>query len=162
MSKIFIFDIDGCILESVFPNLMPSNQHPDAQEQVVKEVNEKGWDVKLYPEFLRFYYNNCTYRDLISIVTGRQEHRFNKLTYHQLQELRYDELIFYPKEGIYQKDIYLSWKCSMIQKLLKKGFKILIFDDHDDYFDDIDPHGKYDISYFEVHTNEGWRMLNGG
>ena len=160
MNKIFIFDIDQCILDSVFPNLLPSNQHPDAQEQVVREVNEKGWNIELYPEFLRYYYNNCGVNDEVYFVTGRQKHRFDKLTYHQLAELHYEDIIFYPKAGLYQKDLYLTWKCSTIQKLLKKGHEHYIFDDHNDYFKDIDPQQKYKIHFFKCARDEDWRCLN--
>lgn len=160
MNKVvYIFDIDGCILPSIFPKLLKKNQTKEKQDKLIKEINEKGTEIELYPKFLEFYFKKCSH-ELVYFVTGRKRSNFEKLTYHHLSSLQYENIYFYPEDGPYTLEFYLTWKYNIIKSLFEKDREYLIFDDEDRYFDELESIEQHDCKCFKVESNYGWDTIN--
>ncbi len=147
MKEIHVFDIDGCVLTSQFPNISENNQSGEKGVREVLEISEK---VSLFPEFLIFYENRCKVANEVIFLTGRQESEFGKLTRNQLkplEEIRAYRIYFYPEEKSHRAKEYFDWKVVKIQEIfdsvIKRAnsshipvnhFVFRIFDDMSDYF----------------------------
>jgi len=159
--NMFIFDIDGCIMPSLFPNLKA--QDPEERDALIKKVIQKGVGMKPYSSFSRFLKNNVRHDDLIYFVTGRQESSFGNLTRHQLVKYIYltktlPEIIFYPEHGTYEEKSYLKWKHETIRDLLQIGYFHHVFDDMNGYFDPLENvHG---CKCYQVQDEKDWDRLN--
>lgn len=159
--KMFIFDIDGCIMPSLFPNL--TKQDPKEKEDLIKEVNQKGFKTDFYRSFFKFYRNNIKYDDLVYFITGRQESSFGALTRHQLSKLIHfskiqPTIIFYPEDKDHVETEYLNWKKETIIDLFDIGFYHNVFDDMNGYFRDLKTiHGS---QCHQVKSDEDWSRLN--
>lgn len=141
--EIYIFDIDGCIMPSIFPNIHDPNQN---REQIIRDVNEEGKDIRLFPEFIKFYENICKkVALLVFFITGRQQKAFGELTEDQLKKLRKFKhyfILFYPEEYSHVPKTYFQWKIEMITCIFRvfknsEGIIFRIFDDMGDYFNEI-------------------------
>lgn len=140
--EIYIFDIDGCIMPSIFPNIHDPNQN---REQIIREVNEEGKDISLFPEFIKFYKNIYKKALLVLFITGRQQKTFGELTEYQLKKLRTFKhyfILFYPEEYPHVPKAYFQWKIEMITCIFRvfknsEGIMFRIFDDMGDYFNEI-------------------------
>lgn len=155
--NMFIFDIDGCILPSIFPKLLKKNQTPNEQDQIIKDINEGGYKIGLYPNFIEFYFKNCS-RKLVYFVTGRKRSNFEKLTYHHLSALQYENIYFYPEDGAYEEESYLKWKLETIRDLLQIGHFHHVFDDMNGYFETLKTvHG---CRCYQVQNEKDWDLLN--
>jgi len=151
MKTIHIFDIDGTILPSTFPNLQKNNKSID---EIIEDVLKRSQDVTLYPEFIRYYSHNCTNNTENFFLTGRQEKPFGSLTHSQLsplKDLSPFHVIFYPGVNSYSLKQYYSWKIQEIQKLILEyntndpegKININIYDDMNEYFNAIEEISKY-------------------
>lgn len=154
--KIFTFDIDGCILPSIFPRLLKRNQIKEEQDQLIKKINEKGYQVELYPKFVEFYFENCNLNDLVYFVTGRKRSNFEKLTYHHLSALHYENIIFYPEDGPYTLEFYLNWKFDAILKIILNNGFCYVFDDEKGYFNRL---SFFNCMCFIANSNNAWNRL---
>jgi len=158
IKKTFIFDIDGCILPSIFPKLLKKNQTREEQEQIIKNINKQGYSIELYPKFVNFYFKHCS-RELVYFVTGRKRSDFEKLTYHHLASLQYENIHFYPEDGLYTRDFYLSWKYTIIKSLFEKDREYFIFDDEEGYFHELERLEQYYCKCFKVKNDEDWETI---
>ena len=168
--KIFLIDIDGCILSSCFPNLT----EPRNREKVIQEVLEFSKKISLFPAFIK-YYENFIKNHFSIFITGRQKSEFKELTEKQLEPLKkispYLNIFYYPENRSHNPKKYFSWKTNVIKMYINdERTKYLIFDDLDNYFEDLklyfwnlkhlrDFNYNYDISYFKVNSNDGWNDL---
>lgn len=163
--KIYIFDIDGCIMPSLFPNTFFNNL--EEKEALVKKVNEEGWNVLPCNEFLQYFINIYEEAFKIFFLTGRQKENFYSLTIHQLRRIDYDDITFFQDGGISQ-DAYLKYKTNYFYKLFEEygmDKEYFIFDDHNDYFQVVffsaiirDPDAK--IHFYEINKATDWIDLN--
>lgn len=153
--KIYVFDIDGCILPSIFPKLLKKNQTREEQAKLIKEINEQGYNIELYPKFIDFYFKNC-FLELIYFVTGRKRSDFEKLTYHHLSSLQYENIYFYPEDGLYTRDFYLNWKYNTISKIVLDNGFCYVFDDEKGYFNRL---SFFNCLCFLANSNDAWNKL---
>jgi len=162
-NKIFIFDIDDCILPSIFPKLLTEDQTEEEKQEIVDYINKKGLKTKLFSNFVKFFEKYCEGKEntTISFITGRKRSYFEDLTLHQLKILYSDFiLIFYPEDGIYTQEYYTNWKLKSIINILKENTyeKCFVFDDDSSYF--IPLLIKYpDCMVCEVNNDKIWRNL---
>lgn len=145
-NSIFLIDIDGCILPNLFTNYGWAKKQD--QDIVIKEVNEKGKDVRLFPNFIEYYRVICKDAQKIYFITGRQEAPFRNLTLINLKalwDLQYDfTIIWYPPDRKHTSKKYFKWKTNTIKTLIKGytktsakyGLKnsFYIYDDLSKYF----------------------------
>ncbi len=150
LKEIYIFDIDGCVLSQVFPNIYDNNT---ASEEFIKEALKKSEDIILFEEFVKFYQENCITAYQVFFITGRQKCYFGEVTEKQLSSLknmRNFEIIYYPEDKSHTIENYFIWKVERVEEIFKKysiAFKnngdsrneliFKIFDDMTEYFNDI-------------------------
>ncbi len=139
MKDIFLFDIDDCIMKSVFPNFQEAKGV--SRELIVKTVRERGKLVILYPEFVKFYQKWGKQATEVYFITGRKNSDFGFLTESQLEPIRKYKVyitIFYPKKRQHLEHLYFNWKVNTIKKKIKqnagKDVIIWIFDDLIEHF----------------------------
>lgn len=158
MSHIEIYDIDGCICKSIFPNL--------EEKADIKKLKTKILKTQLYQEFIE-YYKRITENNNIKIyfITGRKYKDFGPETKLQLKPLGQDlNIIFYPDIYSHSKFQYFTFKIRSILKIvaeLKKIAdvsaqtdlgKINIFDDLCQYYPKLlSIAGKLGFSNIDVH-----------
>ena len=146
MREIYIFDIDGCVMPSIFKNF----NIDEPRKRIIREAIKNGNQVKLYPEFIEFYKKHYLLAESIYFLTGRKYKEFGKLTENQLQFLRNFrdfQVIYYPERKSYRSKIYFAWKVKEIKKIIKnsissesapenyiRNFKFNIFDDMSNHF----------------------------
>ncbi len=144
--EIYIFDIDGSIMPSIFKNFNTGEKRKNIIREAIKNGNQAG----LYPKFIDFYKKNCIRAESIYFLTGRRYKEFGKLTENQLQiliEFRDFRMIYYPERKPYKSHKYFAWKAREIKKIIKKSIKsgkthgdvkenfvFYIFDDLNDHF----------------------------
>ena len=147
MKEVFIFDMDGCVLPSMFPNIHDNGQ---SREEMIKEVLENGIRTSLFPEFIGFYKTHCKTAESIFFMTGRQKSELGELTETQLsplKEIKPFQIIFYPEGKAHVAKEYFDWKVNRMGEIFNnyidpelhnensKGKYIFkIFDDMPDYF----------------------------
>ena len=175
MKKIFIFDIDGCVLPSIFPNIHEDNQ---SKEKIIKNALEIGDKISLFPDFIEFYKKYCKSAESVIFITGRQKSSLGGLTETQLaplREIKEFSLIYYPEEKSHIAKEYFDWKVNRIREILKgeikktvavgvkeKRFLLKIFDDTPDYFPKIkEIADALEVSIILVPINEPdtWKSL---
>ncbi|MFX1273954.1 MAG: hypothetical protein ACFFAT_02820 [Promethearchaeota archaeon] len=167
MKVIHIFDIDGCILPSVFFNI----QYNDIlKEEIIKEVINRSRNVVLFPEFINYYSQNCVNGSMNIFLTGRKERAFNQLTQTQLFPLKIIspfKIIYYPEEKSYLSKEYFNWKTKKIQNLFieNKSYnndnqvEYIIYDDMIEHFNSIKKLAKslnINISLKPIKTSNDW------
>jgi len=146
MREVYIFDIDGCVMPSIFSNF----NSKESREYIVKEVIKNGMRVNLYPDFIKFYEKYCAQAESVFFITGRKENEFRKLTEDQLQPLSFInpfQVIYYPEGKSHKSRKYFAWKVKKIRIVIKKTIKdeklnntskeninFYIFDDMNEYF----------------------------
>ena len=168
IEHIFIFDIDGCIMKSIFPNIHDNDQDRD---QIIKEVNEYGKTISLFSDFIHYYKLHCTKHSLVFFITGRQDKPFRALTEYQLRPLQTIKpyfLVFYPLNKEHTAIQYFQWKVNMIFSIFKlfqsiKNIIFHIFDDMVDYFDSLRIIVKsMDLTchLHNIYKNDQWQDLN--
>ena len=129
---IYIFDIDGCILPSVFPNLN--------EKASIEEMRKGIKAISIYQSFIKYY-------ELISknsgkerfFITGRKAKDFKNETINQLKplEITENQIIFYPNRYSYSKIRYFTFKIYNILRIAlnnKRYSEIIVFDDICAYF----------------------------
>lgn len=160
---IYIFDIDGCIMPHTFPNF--KTKLP--RETIVKQVNQRGKTIYLYPNFLKFFKKHCVNSKGVYFITGRCTEDFGWLTETQLRELKRIKLymvVYYPKNREHTEKLYYNWKVNRIIEIInntnaqyKHGIyhhlrpSFLIFDDDDGYFSKL----SYRIEHKEIEVKGG-------
>lgn len=163
MSEIVnIFDIDECILPSCFPNLTD----PQNREQLIREVLEKSKNIELFPAFIEYYKIFCKKSTSI-FITGRQISEFGELTIKQLTPLKKINnnfvIVYYPEHKSHNPEEYFIWKTNSIKLYLNNvNIKYLIFDDLDDYFEDLRKYcvgNNVIIDFYKINSNDGWLEL---
>jgi hypothetical protein len=142
-----IFDIDGCICKSLFPNVEDKKQSAAEIEELVSGVNNKK-ENKLYQGFIDYYYDVldlCLYN---FFVTGRKISHFYRLTERQLSALPSGSFMvkYYPEHLEHIKSDYHGWKLNTIGALIHSFSQkydsntpivFRIFDDDKSYFEDL-------------------------
>lgn len=147
MKEIFIFDMDGCVLPSMFPNIHDNGQ---SREEIIKEVLENGYKTSLFLEFIEFYETHCKAAESIFFMTGRQKSDLGELTETQLsplKEIKPFQIIFYPEGKAHVAKEYFDWKVNHLGEIFnnyinpelpnenfKDKYSFKIFDDMPDYF----------------------------
>ena len=173
MKEIFIFDIDGCILHSKFPDIHDNSQ---SKEIVIKEVLKNGNMVRLFPEFIEYYEKNCRAAETIFFMTGRQKNSLGELTERQLSPLnriKPFQMIYYPEGTSHIATNYFDWKVNQLVEIFKKynnsehhnidsknKYIFKIYDDMKEYFPriiTIADEFNIKISLKHVISPEGWR-----
>lgn len=131
--KVYIFDIDNCIMPNVFPNLNEKGS--------IEEIRRKLKAISLYPEFIE-YFKKITNAPGIKIffLTGRKSKDFRIETINQLKllDITEEHIIFYPKEYSYSKIRYFVFKIYNILKIAimnNKYLEVVVFDDKKEYFE---------------------------
>lgn len=143
MKKIYIFDIDGCIMPPIFTNFNNS----ETRANLIKEVVKIGNNIKLFPSFIEFYKKHCTQVEYVYFITGRKLSEFGKLTAYQLKalnDIKKFQVVYYPERKAHRINKYFTWKVKKIKKIIKdcikrdENFKgdvnFNIFDDMNNYF----------------------------
>jgi len=172
MKEIFIFDIDGCILHSKFPDIHDNGQ---SKENIIKEVLTNGNKVSLFPEFIEYYEKSCKAAETIFFMTGRQKSSLGELTESQLSPLnkiKPFQMIYYPEGKSHMATNYFNWKVNQQVEIFKKynnselhnegsqsKYIFKIFDDMKEYFPRIiaiADEFKIQISLKHVNSPEGW------
>ncbi len=175
MKEICIFDIDGCILQSMFPNL---DDNIKSREKLIVEALKKIDDISLFPEFVIYYKRFCEHSESIFFITGRRESEFGELTKMQLSPLKNIKefrIIYYPEENSYESKEYFNWKIEKIQKIFndklfqgfgdkssKKNLYFKIFDDMPDYFPKVEDLAKnldIQVKLVRIIKSESWSSL---
>jgi len=169
MKEIHVFDIDGTVLPSVFPNMQESDKSID---QIIKDVLECSNSVGLFPEFITYYSQNCANGSKNIFLTGRQESAFGDLTHMQLSPLKETSpfhIIFYPEENFYTSRDYFSWKTQEIRNLFLEHLscnhhdqvKFIIYDDLTNHFGaikEISKSLKVDLSLRSIKNSRDWTL----
>ncbi len=134
-----------------------------SRKNIVKKVIKNGNDVKLYPDFIKFYEKNCIKAESIFFITGRKKSEFGKMTENQLlilANIKSFQVIYYPEEKTYKIQEYFAWKVKTVKEIIKNIIKnknfienskekvsFNIFDDMVDYFPKVrEFENKYDIN----------------
>ncbi|MHA1724876.1 MAG: HAD family acid phosphatase [Promethearchaeota archaeon] len=147
MREIFIFDIDGCVLPQLFPNIRAGNKIKKKREL---EIFKKARNTSLYPEFIQFYQERCRNASKIIFVSGRKASLFKEITEAQLKPLRAIKdfsIHYYPDKNSHEPKVYFNWKAQKMQEIILKEWReikkgnnghekviIRIFDDMFEYF----------------------------
>ncbi len=147
MKEIFIFDMDGCVLPSMFPNI---HENGHSREELINKVLENGNRTTLFPEFITFYETHCKAAESIYFMTGRQKSDLGELTETQLsslKEIKPFQIIFYPESKSHVENEYFNWKVARMREIFnnyintevsndssKTSYSFKIFDDMPDYF----------------------------
>ncbi len=152
----WIFDIDGCIMPSMFPNIEEGEkQSPEDNENIVKRINNEGRHVRIWQEFFDFYLHHCKPREeRIYFVTGRKRSHFGALTNVQLFPIDYTDIIFYPEVLNHTEYIYHKWKYNAILGLIEFSKPAFIFDDDTGYFDALKFHPNVILNHID--NRQGW------
>jgi hypothetical protein len=164
-----ILDIDGCILESAFPNL---------KERVasVDEMKEKLFQTNLFSNFISYYctISEQTFKNIF--ITGRKESHFKKETEWNLKILNAIStpftVVYYPDEKEHSPWNYYNFKINQISNIILSysqnhhKFIFRIFDDDASYFEDLVTHFAntpecdcYNFILYQVQSNEDWANL---
>ena len=120
MKEIYVFDIDGCVLPQIFPNITENNS---TSEKVIKESLERSKNVILYDEFVEFYEKNCINAYRVVFITGRKRRSLGEMTDEQLSPLRKTrtpDIIYYPEDKDHVVTDYFDWKVEKVQEVIKK------------------------------------------
>lgn len=139
-----IIDIDGCITESLFPNISDKPQTAAEIELLVNDINENNYN-KLFPQFIEYYMTNLHQTFYNFFVTGRKVSHFYRLTEGQLSVLPSGSFMikYYPEHLEHTKGDYYNWKVNTIGALIhsfsqkettKRPIVFRIFDDDKTYF----------------------------
>ncbi len=175
MKEVYIFDIDGCIMPSIFKNF--NGREP--RKKIIRDAIENGNQAKLYQEFIEFYKNHCIQAESIYFLTGRKNKEFGRFTESQLQgltEFKDFQIIYYPERKSYKSHQYFAWKVKEIRKIIKKSIKKVlgeeklkeilkfnIFDDMNNHFPKIKK--IKELSNHQIHlkvieSKNNWNLLN--
>ena len=174
MKEVYIFDIDGCVMPPIFSDF----QNDELREKTISKIVENSDNIKLYPDFIRFYDKHCKNAEMIFFITGRKGSEFGKLTETQLESLstiRNFQIIYYPEKKSHKVRKYFSWKVKKIKKIIKneakfKTFKdngektinFNIFDDMDGYFskvEDFATHYGIQAHVSLIENESSWNQL---
>ncbi len=175
MKEIFIFDIDGCVLPQVFPNIYKNNA---PNEDFMNEALKKGEGVSLFEDFVKFYEKHCKNAHHVFFMTGRQKRYFGEITEKQLfplKKIKEFDIIYYPEEKSHDAEEYFNWKIESLEEIFKKQQKALasnlngrnalmfrIFDDMDEYFPAIKALSKqyaYTTVLTSIKGSKTWTLL---
>lgn len=175
MKEIFIFDIDGCILPQIFPNIYENN---GTSEKLIREALKKSKAISIYSDFIKFYEKNCKKACYVVFITGRQKSHFNEITDKQLsplEDIKSFDVFYYPEDKAHTTEQYFNWKVDKIKEcfigdgkpiknneISRKEFYFKIFDDMDDYFPRIKEFAEErELNYYLklISSPEMWRYL---
>lgn len=163
-----IYDIDGCILPSKFPNLYESINPI--------EIKRKGASLKPYPNFIKYYHNVASNTLKSIFITGRKRSEFRDLTNFQLYPIicfdNYTYPIYYPEYLDHNEKQYYNFRIGILIDLIEtlvhkyQDLAIRIFDDDPSYFDQLfeiiankgDP--KYRLTLYHIQSNEDWVRIS--
>ncbi len=131
MNRIEIFDIDGCICESFFPNIGEKADIKSLKENILKTPLDLG--------FIRYFRKISIVPGVRSFfITGRRAKDFQEETFKQLDPLNLNknQLIFFPDHYSHTKIRYNTFKIFQILSIAVKNreFVINVYDDLDSYF----------------------------
>lgn len=136
--RIFIIDIDGCIIENIYPNF-------DEKRISLEEVKNRLLQKDLYQEFWDFlYYVINPDLDGICFITGRKKSELGSITEIQLNKIKNMQIkyciIFYPEKLEITSENYFNFKIDNCNHIIKNNWSknIFIIDDKDDYFKNIE------------------------
>lgn len=157
-NKIWIIDINGCIIPSNFPNIKKEAQSENEIRDIIDQANNKGKYTYLHTEFIVFYRLCISEKDKLFFVTGRKESHFKDLTEEQLKEIKYNKIFYYPEELDHTEQLYLGFKEYRINKIIKdiKAESAIIIDDDTRYFKDINHNGLC----IQIKTKKQWNFLS--
>jgi len=167
-SEVYIFDIDGCIMPNLFENYGWVKDQD--RNQVIREVNEKGKNISLFPHFIKYFRIYCKDALKIYFITGRQKKEFSILTINQLKPLfqfQYDfTIVWYPPHNKHSSRKYFRWKVQNIDQIMQKhaknGVFFMIFDDLIKYFSKIprlEKRHKIKAFVVKIDSDQKWGYL---
>jgi len=132
MNRLFIIDIDGCILNDIFINF--------DNIMTVKEIRDKLKKEKIFDMFFDFVYNQIGKNDEIIFISGRKENELGKITRKQFKPLdnmriKY-RIIYFPESLEVNKNNYYWFKVLNCNNLILKHSekRIIVIDDNDYWF----------------------------
>ena len=138
MGNIFIFDIDGCIMPDIFPNI---KEVKNDNKAINHEIKKKSSSISLFPEFIEFYKSNCLESLAVYFLTGRKQKYYGKITETQLKPIKIfkDYIIkYFPDNRALILEEYLQWKAKNIKDIMNQWFqdsvRFHIYDDLNDLF----------------------------
>ncbi|GAG69306.1 unnamed protein product, partial [marine sediment metagenome] len=160
--SIHIFDIDGCITTSFFPNI---EKIVDIQETKLILSSAKLFF------FFKIYFSSIPKDNLTKVyfLTGRKTEYYREETINLLSELgvKEDQIIFYPNNYTYSRLRYFTFKtynCLRIILKDKKKSKVYIYDDLPDYFPKLRKILKnqeyFNVSYYEIRDQIDWSYIS--
>ena len=174
MKEVYIFDIDGCVMPPIFSDI----ENDESREKTIRKIVDTSNNIKLYPDFIRFYDKHCKNAEMIFFITGRKGSEFGKLTEKQLESLsniRNFQIIYYPEKKSHKIRKYFSWKVKKIKRIIKnaakfksfkdnndKTLKFNIFDDMDGYFtkiEDFATHYGVQAHLSLIENDNSWNIL---
>ena len=174
MKEVYIFDIDGCVMPPIFSDF----KIYESRENTIKKIVDNTNNIKLFPDFIRFYDKYCKNAEMIFFITGRKGSEFGKLTENQLESLsniRNFQIIYYPEKKSHKIRKYFSWKVKKIREIIKnaansktfkdddeKIIKFNIFDDMDGYFsiiEDYATHYGVQAHLSLIENDKSWNYL---
>jgi len=163
MGDVFIFDIDGCIMPDIFSTDKKSiTSNNNSNRENVKIISQ----LSLYPEFLKFYKNNCTKSLAVYFLTGRKQTAYGNITEKQLRPLQFYKnfvIKYYPEEKPHKLKEYFRWKAESIKAIMNQWnqdfLRFHIYDDLEDLFpiifQEISPKIK-DYNFQLIQTQADW------
>jgi len=174
MKEVYIFDIDGCVMPPIFSDF----KIDESREKTIKKIVDNTINIKLFPDFIRFYDKYCKNAEMIFFITGRKGSEFGTLTENQLESLsgiRNFQIVYYPEKKSHKIRKYFSWKVKKIKKIIKNGansktfkdnnekiIKFNIFDDMDGYFskiEDFATHYGVQAQLSLIENDNSWNYL---
>jgi len=164
LKKLFLFDIDKCILPSIFPKLLKDEQSKEEQQDIINIIHKKAKKIKLYPNYIEFYKNYCERENVdVWFLTGRKSSQLKELTLKQLKPISIDPFItFFPENGEYTQEFYTNWKLKSIISFLNEHTydRCYVFDDDTSYFYQLLTEKYHTCETYEINCNEDWYRLN--
>jgi hypothetical protein len=160
-----IYDIDGCIMPSLFTNFQKADP---------MEINREGYSIYLYENFLK-YYNETEPITLFNVfITGRKEYEYRELTDFQLHRLTrsdsFTKVAFYPQYLEHKKKKYYNFKTTKIAQRIQqisshhKYAIFRVFDDDTNYyeklFEILANAERFNVILYEIKSNEDWDNIN--
>ncbi|MHA1195760.1 MAG: hypothetical protein ACTSRH_04405 [Promethearchaeota archaeon] len=130
MKAIAIFDIDGCIVEDIFPNLK--------EEVRIEALRKKIQTIPLDSYFIKYHEELQKKGVKTYFITGRRFKDFGDETIKQLKPLKIkkNQIFFFPDNYNHSKIRYNTFKIYNILSLSirNKDSDIEVFDDLDIYY----------------------------